>query len=330
MNSFDLYSAVNGIDKDLIEEAGAVCSRKKKNYAWQAVAAAFAVLIAISAFYHFQKTPETKPNPLNSSTFENTVKENTVKIVPFNYSFSEATKGEYDDYGEDGLPYVTVTIDNLIGYHQVSPSDYELFGFPKELSEKDFGEYIGEIVEITDENKELEKTLPLTTREPTLHKAKVYYYAPVNCKAVIIATNGKNCSLFVANGHGYKTDSYIQKMFEIFGTSDPSEITKISYSIWDNTFDENNNAIHKTGEITSGDDIKKIYDVFTSTDTRESDEKFKVPYSITFYIHLSNGLVMFDEWGITYYPYKSTGDIQYRGVITPKQNETLKSLFDLE
>lgn len=345
MNDLFLYEAINEIDDNLIAAANirVIPSKKSNKRIWASVAAVLVVALSVLTI---KNTTSDFPNVQNPTvTDRNEVTENHNNLInttskESNFSNAKRIKlfkktlssTDLDDYGEDGLQYVDLIIDGVI-YHQIDTDSYNKYGLKTELSENDFGEYIGIVQELTEENNYNNGLFKVSSHENSLDKAKAYYYVPTNCKAAVIVEKAENLSIFIADDFtDDTTENYYEKLFELFGIKNSSDIKSISCEIWEGKFDETNTAVIKHSTITEPKEIESVYTVLMSNEIAENQEiSITKNYSISMTFNLKNGLIVGnDNYNCTYMPYNSTGLINNKGVITSTQNELLKQIFDLK
>lgn len=337
MNDFYFYEALNEIDSDLIAKANIKAmpqrksDRKKGKWILSAVAAVFVLLICVGTadkLYTAEKPTDTKQNaPYETAADNEAVTDRKIKL------FSKSVvSDEFDSYGDDGLRYVDLILNGVI-YHQIDIDDYSFYGLKTEFSKKDFGEYIGEVQELTSDNAYDNKMFDVSSHEPSLNKAEAYYYAPVGCKAVVIAENGDSCALFIADDFdGDFSGNYHESRFELFGITSASDIECITCEIFKGEYDNTNTAIIETVKISAADDIKTVYDILVS-DEKSGDQSISVSgnYSISMTFALKDGLTVgHDNYKVCYYPYTSGGYVANKGVLTFEQSESLKEIFNLD
>lgn len=345
MNDLFLYEAINEIDDNLITAANVRVMPTSKNNKriWASVAAVLIVTISVltikNGTFDFPVTPNRTTTSKNEVTekennfYDNTSKErevsNTKKIKLFKKTLSSP---DLDDYGEDGLQYVDLIIDGII-YHQIDTDSYNKYGLKTELSENDFGEYIGIVQELNSENSYDDGLFKVSSHENSLDKAKAYYYATTNCKAAVIVEKAENLSIFIADDFtDDTTENYYKELFELFGIQNSSDIKSISCEIWEGNYDETDTAIIKHSVISTPQDIENVYNILMSNGIVENQEiSITKNYNISMRFNLENGLTVGnDNYNFTYMPYNSTGYIDNKGVITAEQNEILKQIFNLE
>ncbi len=345
MNDLFLYEAINEIDDNLITAANVRVMPTSKNnkQIWASVAAVLIVTISVltikNSFSDFPVTPNRTTTNKNEVTenqnnlIDDTSKEsnfsNAKKIKMFKKSSSSP---DLDDYGEDGLACVDLIIDGVI-YHQIDISLYNKYKLKTELSENDFGEYIGTVQELNSENNYDDSLFKVSSHENNLKESKAYYYAPTNCKGAVIVEGADNCSIFIADDFTDNvTENHYEKLFELFDIQNSSDIKSISCEIWEGYYDETNTAIIKHSVISTPQEIENIYNILISNEKAESREiSITKSYSISMRFNLENGLTVGnDNYNFTYMPYNSTGYIDNKGVITAEQNEVLKQIFNLK
>lgn len=345
MNEFFLYEAINDIDEDLIVKANikSLKSSKIKTRFIGLAAAVFVVMISISAFYNFRFNDDIHEGIVtkdNTSACENTTssqnKENSSiyydekakrEVKLFIKSDQSADK---DDYGDDGIQDVDLIIEGVI-YHQID--DLDFYSLKSVLKESDFGSYIGTVQELTESNNYNYNLFNVSSHETSLNGAKVYFYSPLSCKAVVIALNNDHCSYFMAdNFTDDMSSNFFAEMFSLYGVKNDKDIKKITCQIWDGEYGSDNSAVITEKTITSNESIKEIYRILISDNLSDNQEIIiKDSYSISMSFHLANGLIIGNHrCNFTYMPYNSTGFIEGKGVITSPENEKLKAIFDLK
>ena len=258
------------------------------------------------------------------------------------YQNFKATVDPYSDaYGEDELHLVSVIISGRY-YYQLDTSEHPAHNISAVVSDSDFGEYVGRITELCEHDDSSKYTV--SSQEPNLSGADVYYYAPADSSAVIIVKKGEQCSIFVFNGMTTATDenSAFAETFKVYGAYSADDIESISFTIT-----VPNGAVYEVaqaGTITDRNRIASIVDVLYQLKAENtSDSASATPQwvidaweacradpsaytmeDITFDIVFKNGTVLKD---IIYQPFIGNGYIAGMQELTPEQNITLKELL---
>ena len=259
------------------------------------------------------------------------------------YEMFHATIDPYSDaYGEDELHIVSVIISGRY-YYQLDPSEHPVYSISPNISSSDFGSYIGNIVELFGHDDPSNYTV--SSKEPNLADAEVYYYAPANSSSVIIVKKGEQCSIFVFNGMVAVSDSNssaFTETFKVYGANSAEDIQSISFSVA-----TPNGSIYEVtheGTITDSSKINAIVDILyqlkaeNNTDStsatpqwvvdaweacRDNPDAYTIE-DITFDITFKNGTVLKD---ISYQPFIGNGYVYGMQELTPEQNTALRALF---
>ena len=258
------------------------------------------------------------------------------------YQNFKATVDPYSDaYGEDELHLVSVIISGRY-YYQLDTSEHPAHNISAVVSDSDFGEYVGRITELCEHDDSSKYTV--SSQEPNLSGADVYYYAPADSSAVIIVKKGEQCSIFVFNGMTTATDenSAFAETFKVYGAYSADDIESISFTIT-----VPNGAVYEVaqaGTITDRNRIASIVDILyqlkaeNTSDSASATPQWVVDAweacradpsaytmeDITFDIVFKNGTVLKD---IIYQPFIGNGYIAGMQELTPEQNITLKELL---
>ena len=258
------------------------------------------------------------------------------------YQNFKATVDPYSDaYGEDELHLVSVIISGRY-YYQLDTSEHPAHNISAVVSDSDFGEYVGRINELYEHDDPSIYTV--SSKEPNLSGADVYYYAPSDSSAVIIVKKGEQCSIFVFNGMTTATDenSAFAETFKVYGAYSADDIESISFTIT-----VPNGAVYEVaqaGTITDRNRIASIVDILyqlkaeNTSDSASATPQWVVDAweacradpsaytmeDITFDIVFKNGTVLKD---IIYQPFIGNGYIAGMQELTPEQNITLKELL---
>lgn len=258
------------------------------------------------------------------------------------YQNFKATVDPYlDAYGEDELHIVSVVISGRY-YYQLDTSEHPAHSISAVVSDSDFGEYVGRITELYEHDDPSRYTV--SSKEPNLSGADVYYYAPADSSAVIIVKKGEQCSIFVFNDMTAATDesSAFAETFKVYGAYSADDIDNIYFSIA-----VPNGAVYEVaqeGKITDRSKINSIVDILyqlkaeNTADSASATPQWVVDaweacranpssYSIediTFDIVFKNGTVLKD---ISYQPFIGNGYVGDMQELTPEQNNVLKELL---
>lgn len=255
----------------------------------------------------------------------------------------KATVDPYSDaYGDDELHIVSVIISGRC-YYQLDSSEHPAYNISPNISNSDFGGYIGNIVELFGHDDSSNYTV--SSKEPNLADAEVYYYAPANSSSVIIVKKGEQCSIFVFNGMVAVSDSNssaFTETFKLYGANSAEDIQSISFSVA-----TPNGSIYEVtheGTITDSSKINAIVNILyqlkaeNNTDStsatpqwvvdawdacRANPDAYKME-DITFDITFKNGTVLKD---ISYQPFIGNGYVYGMQELTPEQNNILQNLF---
>ncbi len=258
------------------------------------------------------------------------------------YQNFKATVDPYSDaYGEDELHLVSVIISGRY-YYQLDTSEHPAHNISAVVSDSDFGEYVGRINELYEHDDPSIYTV--SSKEPNLSGADVYYYAPADSSAVIIVKKGEQCSIFVFNGMTTATDenSAFAETFKVYGAYSADDIESISFTIT-----VPSGAVYEVaqaGTITDRNRIASIVDILyqlkaeNTSDSASATPQWVVDAweacradpsaytmeDITFDIVFKNGTVLKD---IIYQPFIGNGYIAGMQELTLEQNITLKELL---
>lgn len=259
------------------------------------------------------------------------------------YEMFHATIDPYSDaYGEDELHIVSVIISGRY-YYQLDPSEHPVYSISPNISSSDFGGYVGNIVELFGHDDPSNYTV--SSKEPNLSGAEVYYYAPADSSAVIIVKQGQQCSIFVFNGMAAVSDSNssaFAETFKLYGANSAEDIQSISFSVA-----TPNGSIYEVtheGTITDSSKINAIVDILyqlkaeSNVDSTSATPQWVVDAweacranpdaytmeDITVDITFKNGTVLKD---ISYQPFIGNGYVYGMQELTPEQNTALRALF---
>ena len=176
------------------------CRRSKRNFSGTekrksaAIVGICACFIVIVGMIGMPKIINLRPHDPSMVMPSGTTNQPAFVLTPF------AAKNDpnVDAYGEDELHEVRVTVFGVT-YLRLTAEDYENYRIPDAITEEAFGEYIGNVVESFPQE---ETKAPVSSQEPALTDAALYYYAPASCKAVVIAEKDGYCSVFAVSDWG--------------------------------------------------------------------------------------------------------------------------------
>ena len=339
MKNHMIYAAVSGIDENYIADAEKIPEikaefrreRKRKSAAVIGICACFIVIVGMLVITKLFDPQINTPGTVRPSS---PADQSTYTLTPF----TAKNDPNVDAYGEEELHEVRVTVSGVT-YHQLTAEDYESYRIPDAITEESFGEYIGNVVESFPQE---ETQAPVTSPEPALTNAALYYYAPVNCKAVVIAEKNRQCSVFVVSEWGqYQT---FRDACAFYGAEASSAgIESISYTV--QTAQGNEFRVTAQGTLTDAEAINGICAVLLHLTPEDppADERFPTPewYSdawqafkddpgnrvqedITLEIRFCNSTVM---QNILYQPFIGNGYVDGMKELTPEQNNALRSCF---
>ena len=296
-----------------------------------------------------QTDAKTTTVNLTTKPSQDTKQETTCTDLPaeiessdYYYKMFDATADPYSDaYGEDELSIVSIVISGNY-YYQLDSTEHPVHNIAPVISDSDFGKYIGTVVELFECDDPAKYTV--SSKEPMLSGAEVYYYAPADSPSVIIVKKGDQCSIFVFNGMAAALDnsSVFAETFSFYGADSADDIESISFSIA-----APNGAVMEItsqGTITDRDKINAIVDILYQLQSEKSDDPLSatpqwlidawdayradpdayIREDIMFDITFKNGTVLKD---ISYQPYIGNGYISGMQELTPEQNAALKALF---
>ncbi len=240
---------------------------------------------------------------------------------------------EADSFSQEELHHVDVVLNGDLTFRQLLPDEYSKYGFELTLTQSDFGEYLGKIVE-TSKN---DPNIKIGSQEPSLKNSEVYYHSAKG-KTALIAKNNQHCSIFVLTG----ISKSLAETYSIYGIESENDIAYLTYYIY-GLVDDDYSQI-ETAKITDRNKIKSFYGITKSLTPYEVsdgisatpdwlneawDEYKKNPEKynredITVNIHLNNGMILEN---ISYQPYLATGFVENMEPLTPEQNTALRSIL---
>ena len=255
-------------------------------------------------------------------------------VIPF------AAKNDHDAdaFGEEEIHQVYLSVQG-VRYEQLSVEEIARYGISGTIPDSAFGASVGTVVESFPDQ---EAKAPVSSPEPSLVGAQVFYYGTANGSAVLIAEKDGHCGVFaVSQWPAYRS---FQESCAFFGASASAEgIESISYTIM--TLAEDNNFVTTQGRLTEADAVNAVCAVLLQLTPEEppADEREPTPEwyadawqsykedpggrvreDITLEIRFRNGCRMAD---IIYLPFIGNGYVDGRKELTPEQNETLRGLL---
>ena len=261
-------------------------------------------------------------------------------IIGYYSPFPATIDPNVDSYDpdNDGIYNIEIIIDG-IHYSQIGIDEYDGYIIESSVSESDFGEYIGKVVEVNSYNSDY----PVYSKEPKLSGAEVYYYAPAGNRTLILVKKSGQCSIFSADTRQLISadGEYLSfaETFGYYGAETSADISGISYTI---SVSENGlNVITSQGVISDYETINSIVNLLNSlspeTDTSSTPQWYIDAWnvyksnpsaynaeSIMLEISLENGTVIKD---ITYQPFLADGYVSGMQALTSEQNTMLRSLL---
>ncbi len=259
------------------------------------------------------------------------------------FSATVDPNSDLKSFGEDELHHIDIRTQYGF-YNQLALDEYASNGISNTVTPKDFGEYIGKVVEVSDDYDYNGNATE--SQEPTLAGAEVYYYAPKgNNKAFIIVKQMNQCSIFFANeintGEGFKNGLLF------FDVKSAEDIRSVEYQkrIPDT---DGKMFISEQDVITDNTKIAAIYDLICQLKPEDYSslpeyaatpiwyvkawEKYKTDFhalvkereDYSIIITLKDGTVLQE---ILYQPFLANGYVQNMQELTPEQNSALKNLL---
>lgn len=279
--------------------------------------------------------PEKNNTTKHQETTHHSNDKGAIKISPF---ISSPKDPDSDYFGEDELEHIDIILNGNRLYKQFSESEYKYYGIENTLKKSDFGEFIGTIKEIGSYSDSA-VSAPCS-QEPTLNGYEVYFYKPVNCKAIIIVYGNDHCSLFrfscfTKNGFSFADE------YKVFNVSSSDDIERVAYTVRIpegplivKTAEGNISAETEINSFFSITKKLKSYTHNTLTgspewlnDAREKHKQLNEDKQI--YIEasviLKNGLSM----SISYQPNLGTGYIPGHFFLSESDNAIMKKLFEI-
>lgn len=356
MGVFRLIMTNEEIRNEVLKRAKELKAKraKKKKIIYSCVPASVCLLIAITMIsnHTWQNNGLITDEPLSSATGEtvpSSTKEPSISTTDSQDKqankitvslFTASVKNpDYDAFGEDEYAHVDVVINGNKKYKQLKLNQYGEYSLKTELTELDFGEFIGTVVEVNDTNN---KNIKVCSQDPALKNSSVYYYKPIGNDAVVIVKNEKHCSIFVFEQFADDKGHSIKETYSIFGVNSENDIAFLTYTI--RGMNNSEYKVVDSGTVTKKNKIKNFYDLTSSLTplTASSsvsatpdwlnaayDEYQKNPEKytredITVDVHLKNGLVISE---IYYQPYIANGYVENMEALSPEQNKLLRDVF---
>lgn len=356
MGVFRLIMTNEEIRNEVLKRAKELKAKraKKKRIIYSCVPASICLVIAIGMFSNHtwrngglitdeplnsvsgETVPSSTKEPSTSTTDDQNIQANKIAVSLFTASVKNP---DYDAFGEDEYAHVDVVINGNKKYKQLKLNQYAEYSLKTELTESDFGEFIGTVVEVNDTNN---KNIKVCSQDPALKNSSVYYYKPIGNDAVVIVKNEKHCSIFVFEQFADNKGHSIKEIYSIFGVNSENDIDFLTYTI--HGMNNSEYKVVDSGTVTKENKIKNFYDLTSSLTplTASSsvsaapdwlnaayDEYQKNPEKytredITVDVHLKNGLVISE---IYYQPYIANGYVENMEALSPEQNKLLRDVF---
>ena len=339
MNGTVIYTAVSGIDEAYLADtenmaqikAENVKARKRKQSVLVGICACFLFILGIVGVIKIIDPQKTEPH---TSQTDPPAAVGQHSVVPF----AAKNDPDADAFGEEEIHQVYLSVQG-IRYEQLRVEELAQYGITENIPDSAFGASVGTVVESFPNQ---ETKAPISSPEPSLVGAQVFYYGTANGSAVLIAEKDGHCSVFaVSQWPAYRS---FQESCAFFGASASAEgIESISYTI--KTLAEDNNFVTTEGMLFDTDAINAVCAVLQQLTPEEppKDERAPTPewYSdawqsykenpdgrvredITLEIRFRNGCRMTE---IVYQPFIGNGYVDGMKELTPEQNETLRGLL---
>lgn len=344
----EILRRVNELDKKNVK-------RKKMFYSCIPAAACLIIVVAAAVHYWNQNnvgilshqstiidnnSDTTPSNTMQQGTDANTesnTTQPTTEPPAISVRLFQASKQnpDHDSFGEDELAHIDIVLNGEIVYRQLPLEEYAKYGFKETLEQSDFGEFLGNVVEIYDNDL----SVKVGAQEPNLEESAVYYYAPAYKSAIIVKKN-QCCSIFVLNNFTAETSHSLKEIYSLYGAFSSDDISHLTYSIYGMAGTQYCEI--ENGTVTDRNKINSFYEVTTALvpfeikdpqaptpdwlieaqeEYKKNSEKIKRE-DITINIHFKNGKIL---EGITYQPYMSTGYVESMELLTSDQNNELRA-----
>ncbi|MBR5424315.1 MAG: hypothetical protein IK108_09920 [Clostridia bacterium] len=339
MNGNILYTAVSGIDEaylaDTEDMAGIkaenVKARKRKQSLLVGVCTCLLFVLGVIGVTKLTDPQKTDPHPNHTDP---PAADGQHMILPF----AAKNAPDADAFGEDEIHQVYLSVQG-IRYEQLNAGELAHYGISESIPDSAFGASVGTVVESFPNQ---ETKAPVSSPEPSLAGAQVFYYGTANGSAVLIAEKGGHCSVFsVSQWPAY---SSFRESCAFFGAVPSAEgIESISYTI--KTLAEDNNFVTTEGILSDTDAINAVCAVLQQLTPEEPPEDERAPTpewyadawqrykenpdgrvreDITLKIRFRNGCRMTE---IVYQPFIGNGYVDGMKELTPEQNKNLRGLL---
>lgn len=339
MNGNILYTAVSGIDEAYLADtenmagikAENVKARKRKQSLLVGVCACLLFVLGVIGVTKLTDPQKTDPHPNHTDP---PAADGQHMILPF----AAKNDPDADAFGEDEIHQVYLSVQG-IRYEQLNAGELAQYGISESIPDSAFGASVGTVVESFPGQ---ETKAPVSSPEPSLVGAQVFYYGTANGSAVLIAEKDEYCGVFaVSQWPAYRS---FQESCAFFGAVPSAEgIESISYTI--KTLAEDNNFVTTEGILSDTDTINAVCAVLQQLTPEEPPEDERAPtpkwYSdawqsykenpdgrvredITLEIRFRNGCRMTE---IVYQPFIGNGYVDGMKELTPEQNENLRGLL---
>ena len=336
MNETAIYTAVSGIDEAYLADsenvteikAGNLRIRKRNRSAAIAACACLLFIFGIVGVAKIAAPQRTEPH---TNRTDPTPAYGERLLVPFAANHDP----EADAFGEDEIHQVYLSVRG-IRYEQLSVEEAAQYGIPETVPDAAFGTAVGTVVE-SFPNRETEA--PVSSPVQSLVGAEVYYYAPTNGSAVLIAEKDGHCAVFaVTQWPAYRPFGESCAFFGAAPTS--AGIESIAYTIQTETKTNGRETVE--GLLTEADEIDAVCAVLAQLtpeappqdesaptpawytaawEAYKADPEGRAREDITLEIRFRNGCRMAN---ILYQPFLGNGYVDGMKALTPEQNEALR------
>lgn len=276
-----------------------------------------------------QEPPATETQPEKSNAQSN-------RIQLFK---ATAKDPDTDAFGEDQVHSVNFVYEGRL-YRQIEKSKYTDLSLKQQLSGSNYGKQLGVIQEVSAYLNVSENGC--FAQDPVLAGAKVYAYAPLKGKAVMIVEGEHGCSLFLfddfVDGNHLRSFS---EYFAVYGVSGASDIQLVAYTV--DSESAGNLVQLREDKVMDSSAISRIYNLLVAlkpysiknpsaptpewlNDAWESykTNPQKALENYTIHLRFKNGLALKD---ISYQPFLGTGYVENMEMLSEAQNRTLKALL---
>ena len=339
MNGIDIYTAVAGIDEAYLADTENMAEIKAENLRTKKKQRSVMIGVCVCFLFIFGIVGATKSiDPQKTEPKANLTdppaEGGQHRILPF----AAKNDPDADAYGEDEIHQVRLSVQG-IRYEQLSVEEIAQYGISESIPDSAFGAQIGTVVESFPGQ---ESNAAVSSPEPSLAGAQVFFYGTANGSAVLIAEKDGKCGLFAM----LQWPAYLsfKESCAFFGAEPSAEgIESVAYTIQTET--ENNGGEAVTGTLTETDEINALCAALLQLTPEDPPEDERAPTpkwyteaweaykanpegrvreDITLEIRFYNGCRMKN---ILYQPFLGSGYFDNMKALTPEQNETLRGLL---